>query len=117
MEAAWHKPGTATEASLMQGGAKPGPTGMFCLKENWPAFREKLKAQVYPYSKMKELFRIVGAPTEPEHVGVTRKYLLYRTDFVQLMRWRFNIYDLAKRGMFYDELVHATFDRMGTLAF
>ena len=66
---------------------------------------------------MKELFRIVGAPTEPEHVGVTRKYLLYRTDFVQLMRWRFNIYDLAKRGMFYDELVHATFDRMGTLAF
>ena len=39
------------------------------------------------------------------------------TDFVQLMRWRFNIYDLAKRGMFYDELVHATFDRMGTLAF
>ena len=90
---------------------------LIAFKENWPAFREKIKAQVYPYSKMKELFRIVGAPTEPEHVGVTRKYLLYRTDFVQLMRWRFNIYDLAKRGMFYDELVHATFDRMGTLAF
>ena len=28
---------------------------------------------------------------------------------VQLMRWRFNVLDLAKRGRFYDELVNAIF--------
>ena len=87
------------------------------IKTSWPEFKEKLRAQVYPYEKMKKLFATVGAPTEPEHVGVTRKFLLYRTDFVQLMRWRFNIYDLAKRGMFYDELLHATFDKDGGLRF
>ena len=63
------------------------------------------------------MFGIVGAPTEPEHVGVNRKYLLYRTDFVQLMRWRYNLLDLAKRGCFYDELLHATFGKGGQLEF
>ena len=87
------------------------------LKQIWPELKEKLRAQVYPYAKMKKMFGIVGAPTEPEHVGVNRKYLLYRTDFVQLMRWRYNLLDLAKRGCFYDELLHATFGKGGQLEF
>ena len=28
---------------------------------------------------------------------------------VQLMRWRYNLLDLAKRGRFYDKLVSAVF--------
>ena len=87
------------------------------LKAVWPELKEKLRAQVYPYAKMKKMFEIVGAPTEPEHVGVNRKYLLYRTDFVQLMRWRYNLLDLAKRGGFYDDLLHATFGKGGQLEF
>ncbi len=87
------------------------------LKAVWPELREKLRKQVYPYTKMKKMFEIVGAPTEPEHVGVNRKYLLYRTDFVQLMRWRYNLLDLAKRGCFYDTLLHATFGKGGQLEF
>ena len=87
------------------------------LKAIWPELKEKLRAQVYPYAKMKKMFEIVGAPTEPEHVGVNRKYLLYRTDFVQLMRWRYNLLDLAKRGCFYDQLLHATFGKGGQLEF
>ena len=83
------------------------------IKECWPEFREKLKKQVYSFDKMQKLFSIVGAPTQPQDVGITRKWLLYRCDFAQLMRWRFNLLDLAKRGMFYDRLLMDTFGKGG----
>lgn len=83
------------------------------VKEQWPELKSRLQKQVYPFSKMKEMFRIVGAPTDPKDIGVTRKQLRYLTDFVQLMRWRINLLDLAKRGMFYDELVDSVFAEGG----
>ncbi|MBR4105670.1 MAG: hypothetical protein IKK39_16630, partial [Thermoguttaceae bacterium] len=52
-----------------------------------------------------ECFRKVGAPTDPSDIGVTRQQLKDMMPFVQLMRWRMNLLDLARRGGFYDELV------------
>ena len=62
---------------------------------------------------MREMFRIVGAPTDPADIGVTRQQIREITDYVQLMRWRINILDLAKRGQFYDELVDKVFAKGG----
>ena len=83
------------------------------VKACWPEFREKLKGQVYSFEKMKQLFATVGAPYDPSQIGVARKYLCYRCDFAQLMRWRFNLLDLAKRGCFYDDLLIAVFGKGG----
>ena len=78
---------------------------LLALKKDWPGLKAKLKAQVWPYEKMKKCFRIVGAPYEPEHIGVTPEWVSSVFPVVQLMRSRYNLLDLAKRGGFYDEIV------------
>lgn len=83
------------------------------IKTKWPEFKIKLQKQVYTFDKMQKLFSAVGAPTDPSQIGVTRKYLCYRCDFAQLMRWRFNLLDLAKRACIYDKLVVSVFGKGG----
>jgi glycerol-1-phosphate dehydrogenase [NAD(P)+] len=83
------------------------------VKAAWPRLREELSAQVYSFEKMQNLFRIVGAPYEPEHIGVTRSDIRDMFPIVQLMRWRFNILDLAKRVRLYDDLVASVFTKGG----
>ncbi len=46
---------------------------------------------------MQDLFKKAGAPYDPSMIGVTRHELRDMFPFVQLMRWRFNVLDLAKR--------------------
>ena len=83
------------------------------IKNNWHEFKKKLRKQVYSFDKMQNMFSIAGAPTCPEDIGVTRNQMRYLTDFVQLMRWRINMLDLAKRGCFYDRLVDGVFGKGG----
>ena len=75
------------------------------LKRAWPELKPRLQAQVWPYERMKECFRIVGAPYEPEMIGVDDAWVRSAFPYVQLMRFRYNLLDLAKRGGFYDEIV------------
>lgn len=83
------------------------------VKEQWPELMKKYRAQVYTFEKMQRLFKIVGAPSDPSEIGVTREQLKALVPFTQLMRHRINLLDLAKRGMFYDELVEAVFSGNG----
>ncbi len=83
------------------------------VRDQWPELRKKYRAQVYPFEKMRRLFKIVGAPSDPSEIGVTREQLKSLVPFTQLMRHRINLLDLAKRGMFYDELVEAVFGPEG----
>lgn len=83
------------------------------VKAGWPELRERLAGQVYSFKKMQDLFRIVGAPYEPEHIGITRKDIHAMFPIVQLMRWRFNVLDLAKRTGHYDDLVASVFAKGG----
>ncbi|MCI1640550.1 MAG: sn-glycerol-1-phosphate dehydrogenase [Bacteroidales bacterium] len=80
---------------------------------NWPDFRKQLQDQVYPFSKMQDFFKIAGAPYDPSMIGITRRQLRDMFPFVQLMRWRFNVLDLAKRLGIYDELVASVFAEGG----
>ena len=84
-------------------------TQLETVKACWPAFREKLRAQVYPFARMQEKMRAALAPSDPSMIGVTRRALREMFPKVQLMRHRFNLLDLAKRGGFYDSLVDAVF--------
>jgi len=79
------------------------------VKDNWPVFREQLRAQVYTFDKMKSLLQVVNAPSDPSMIGLSRADVQAMFPKVQLMRFRFNLLDLAKRGQFYDSLVSAVF--------
>jgi len=83
------------------------------VKDTWPEFKAKLQAQVMPFEEMRELFRRAGAPTKPEDVGLTNADVRRMTDFVQLMRWRVNVLDLAKRACIFDELMDKVFGKGG----
>ena len=62
---------------------------------------------------MRALFAAVGAPTDPSQIGVSREQLRSMVDFTQLLRWRINLLDLAKRARIYDELVARVFGKGG----
>lgn len=83
------------------------------VKEQWPELKAKYRSQVYTFEKMQRLFRIVGAPADPAEIGLSREKLKAMVPFTQLMRYRINLLDLAKRGMFYDGLVEAVFGPNG----
>ena len=87
------------------------------LKAEWPELKARLQGQVYSYEKMKALLKAAGAPYEPEHIGVSRQQLHSMFAKVQLMRFRFNLLDLAKRGGFYDAIVEPLFAPGGPFAY
>ena len=57
----------------------------------------------------------VGAPVGPESIGLTRKQIRRMVDYVQLMRWRINLFDLCKRAGIYDTLLDRVFGKGGVL--
>lgn len=83
------------------------------VKNGWAKLREDIAGQVYSFEKMQKLFKTVGAPYEPEHIGITRADIRDMFPYVQLMRWRFNVLDLAKRARLYDDLVGSVFAKGG----
>ena len=85
------------------------------LKNEWPELKAKLQGQVYSFNKMKELLKTAGAPYDPSQIGISRQQLKDMFPFVQTMRYRYNILDLAKRGGFYDSLVNGVFGKGGAI--
>jgi glycerol-1-phosphate dehydrogenase [NAD(P)+] len=67
------------------------------LRAVWPVLREKLRAQLIPFDDIKRRLQAVGAPTEPEEIGLTRERV--RASFLraQHIRRRFTVLDLAVR--------------------
>ena len=79
------------------------------VRDNWHSLKEQYRAQVWPFEKMQKAFATVGAPTDPSDIGVSRQMLLDMVPFTQLMRYRINLLDLAKRAGIYDLLVEKVF--------
>ena len=83
------------------------------LKAEWPSLKKRLQGQVYSFAKMQDLMRRAGAPSDPSEIGLSREQLHEMFAKVQLMRFRFNVLDLAKRGGFYDAIVEPLFAKGG----
>jgi len=83
------------------------------VRDNWPELKGKYREQVYPFEKMQELFKKVGAPSDPSDIGLSREKLKDMVKYTQLMRHRINLLDLAKRACIYDELVGKVFGKGG----
>ena len=86
---------------------------MQLLKTNWPDLKARLQAQCYTYDEMYRYLSIVGAPTKPEDVGITRAQMLADVPFVRHIRRRYNLLDLGLRAGELNKWVDGIFGRGG----
>lgn len=83
------------------------------LKNNWPTIKNKLAAQVVPYSEAKRRLELVGAPTSPEQIGITRERLKATFIRAQFIRRRFTILDVAVRTGYLTQWLDTLFGNGG----
>ena len=79
------------------------------LKTRWPNIRTRLSQQLLPSSEVKRRLQLVGAPVEPEDIGISKERL--RNSFLQAqhIRRRFTILDLAVRTACLDQWLEQMF--------
>jgi glycerol-1-phosphate dehydrogenase [NAD(P)+] len=70
---------------------------LYLLVRQWPEIKVSLTAQLVSHAVARQRLQLVGAPVEPEQIGISKERL--RDTFIraQLIRRRFTILDLAVR--------------------
>ena len=86
---------------------------MQLLKENWPDLRARLQAQCLTYDEMYRCLSIVGAPIQPEDVGITKAQMLADVPFVRHIRRRYSLLDLGLRAGTLNKWVDGIFGKGG----
>ena len=83
------------------------------LKSVWPELSAKLKAQILPFDEVREKLKAVGAPYEPEMIGVSRARFRETYRGVLYMRARYFSLDLVSRLGRLPDLLERLFGRGG----
>ena len=83
------------------------------LKHNWATIKERLEAQVVPYQEAKRRLALVGAPTDPEQIGITRERLRETFIRAQFIRRRFTILDVSVRTGYLNTWLDQLFGKGG----
>ena len=83
------------------------------IKAIWPELSRKMKAQLMPFEEVHECLRKVGAPAEPEEIGVTRARFRETYAGVPYMRARYFSLDLVDRLGLMPQLMEELFGRGG----
>lgn len=86
------------------------------LRSLWPSLRPRLRAQLVTRTELKRRLDIVGAPTEPEAIGLTRAALRRAFHRAYFIRRRFTVLDLAVRAQALDGCLDTLFGRGGAWA-
>lgn len=83
------------------------------LKDNWDSITSRLKEQLYSFEELKHRLDLVGAPTEPEQIGISRERL--RKSFIKAayIRRRYTVLDIALRTAKMEEWLEAIFGENG----
>jgi glycerol-1-phosphate dehydrogenase [NAD(P)+] len=83
------------------------------LAATWLKLQTRLRQQLIPFDRLKEMLRAAGAPTEPEQIGISRERL--RASFWQafFIRRRFTVLDLAVRAGVFDRCLEEIFSLNG----
>lgn len=66
-----------------------------------------------PFSEAQNRLKMVGAPYEPEHIGLTREYLKNTFIRAQYIRRRFTVLDLLVRTNTLDFFLDKLFGKEG----
>lgn len=83
------------------------------LVGKWPQMKSRLEKQLLPYQEAKARLKMVGAPVEPEEIGISRARL--RDTFIrsQFLRRRFTVLDLAVRTNYMEQWLDGLFGKEG----
>lgn len=79
------------------------------LRQTWPDLRERLARQLMPLAELRQRLHDVGAPAQPEQIGIGRDRL--RTSYHQasFIRRRFTVLDLARRAGVFESCLERIF--------
>lgn len=83
------------------------------LKKAWPALSCRIREQVIPFGEVRRRLEQVGAPYEPEHIGVSRAKFRASFEKMPYMRSRFTVIDIAFRCGWMDEWLDKLFGKGG----
>ena len=83
------------------------------LKSAWPQLGEKIRRQIIPFGQVRESLKLVGAPYEPEMIGVSRERFRKTVSFIPYMRSRFTNIDVIYRLGWMDEFLERMFGKGG----
>lgn len=83
------------------------------LKSAWPQLGEKIRRQIIPFGQVLESLKLVGAPYEPEMIGVSRERFRQTVSYIPFMRSRFTNIDVIYRLGWIDEFVDRMFGKGG----
>ena len=73
----------------------------------------KIQNQIIPFADVHEKLKLVGAPYEPEHIGVSRERLRKTFSYIPYMRSRFANIDVVYRCCMMKEVEDYLFGKGG----
>ena len=88
-------------------------TQLTALKEAWPTLSSRIREQIIPFEKVRENLKLVGAPYEPEMIGVSRERFRKTVSYIPYMRSRFTNIDVIYRLGWMDEFLDRMFGKGG----
>ena len=88
-------------------------TQLEALKATWPTLKNQIAEQIIPFEEVRENLRLVGAPYEPEHIGVTRERFRKTFSYIPYMRSRYTNIDVIYRLGLMDALLEHLFGKGG----
>lgn len=83
------------------------------LKTAWPELSERIRGQIIPFGEVRRRLQAVGAPYEPEQIGVTRGHFLASFRKIPYMRSRYTVVDVAFRCGWMEEWLDRLFGKGG----
>lgn len=83
------------------------------LKKAWPTLRERIRRQIIPFAEVHRRLELVGAPCEPEQIGVSRERFRASFEKIPYMRSRFSVIDVAFRCGWMENWVNKLFSEGG----
>ena len=83
------------------------------LKAGWPELRERIRRQIIPFGEVRRRLQLVGAPFEPEQIGVSRRRFRASFEKIPYMRSRYSVVDVAFRCGWMERWLDRLFGRGG----
>ena len=83
------------------------------LRQAWPGLRERISRQIIPFGEVHRRLELVGAPCEPEQIGVSRARFLASFRKIPYMRSRYSVIDVAFRCGWMEEWLDRLFGKGG----
>lgn len=83
------------------------------LKSKWPELREQIRMQIIPFGEVRRRLELVGAPYEPEQIGVSRTRFRASFEKIPYMRSRYSVIDVAFRCGYMEKWLDRLFGKGG----